>query len=139
MRMPHLGILLALAVAMGSGSAGAQGRNIAVQPKAGSSTAGFYTDSWAVVVGINDYQHPRIPKLRYAVNDARAIEQALLGQGFRRDRIITLVDAQATKSAIERVLGDQLRTKMGAEDRLLGSSPATARPTSSAPAISKAS
>lgn len=58
-------------------------------------------------------------KLRYAVNDVRAVERVLLAQGFRRDRILTLTDAQATKAAIERVLADQLRAKMGASDRLL--------------------
>ncbi len=79
----------------------------------------FYTDSWAVIIGINRYQHPRIPKLRYAVNDARAVERALLAQGFRRDRIITLTDAQATKAAIEGLLGDQLRGQIGPNDRLL--------------------
>ena len=76
-------------------------------------------ESWAVLIGINRYQHPRIPKLRYAVNDARAIERALLAQGFRQDRILTLTDDKATKSAIERLLGDQLRQQVEANDRLL--------------------
>ncbi|MBI2467225.1 MAG: caspase family protein [Candidatus Rokubacteria bacterium] len=79
----------------------------------------LYVDSWAVIIGVNDYQHRRVPKLRYAVNDARAIEQTLLAQGFRRDRIVTLIDGQATKAAIERLLGDQLRAQMSANDRLL--------------------
>jgi formylglycine-generating enzyme required for sulfatase activity len=76
-------------------------------------------ESWAVVIGINRYQHPRIPKLRYAVNDAQAVERTLLAQGFRRERVFTLTDEQATKSAIERLLGDQLRQQVGAQDRLL--------------------
>jgi KDO2-lipid IV(A) lauroyltransferase len=71
-----------------------------------------------VVIGINDYAHPRVPKLRYAVNDARSIEAALLGQEFRRDRVIALLDAQATKSRIETVLGDELRQKVGGNDRV---------------------
>jgi hypothetical protein len=79
---------------------------------------GVYGDSWAVIIGINDYQHPRIAKLRYAVNDARAIEQLLLAQGFRPDRIVTLIDRQATKARIETVLGDDLKQKMAANDRL---------------------
>lgn len=79
----------------------------------------FYRDSWAVIIGINDYQHPRIPKLRYAVNDARAIERSLLAQGFRPERIVTLVDREATKARIETTLGDELRQKLGPEDRLL--------------------
>ncbi len=97
----------------------AQQRDIGVAPEGGAAGTAFYTDSWAVIIGINDYQHPRVPKLRYAVNDARAIERALLAQGFSRERIVTLIDGQATKAAIERVLGDQLRGRMGPDDRLL--------------------
>ena len=92
-----------------------------VDPAQGPGAAGqsFYLDSWAVIIGINDYQHRRVPKLSYAVNDARAIERTLLAQGFRRERVFTLLDTQATKVAIERLLGDQLRVQMGANERLL--------------------
>jgi formylglycine-generating enzyme len=91
---------------------------------AGQSTPGgrgqaLAGESWAVLIGINRYQHPRIPKLRYAVNDAQAMERALRAQGFRQDRILTLTDDKATKSAIERLLGDQLRQQVEANDRLL--------------------
>src|SRR5262245_11978156 len=57
-----------------------------------STGSGLYSDSWAVVIGINDYQHPRVPKLRYAANDARAVEQTLLTQSFPPDHIIRLLD-----------------------------------------------
>jgi formylglycine-generating enzyme required for sulfatase activity len=92
--------------------------NVAPLPRAVSETT-VYGASWAVIIGVNDYQHPRVPKLRYAVNDARSMERELLNQGFLRDRVIMLVDRQATKAAIERVIGDELRTRMGREDRLL--------------------
>jgi hypothetical protein len=119
MRILTLAALLGLSLTVESTSILAQSRTIVPEAKPGTpATAAFYADSWAVVIGINDYQHPRIPKLRYAVNDARSVEQTLLAQGFRRDRIITLVERQATKAAIERVLGDQLRTQMGSGDRL---------------------
>jgi formylglycine-generating enzyme required for sulfatase activity len=114
--LPWAALLLLAAL---SGPASAQ-RTIGVQPAPGAkSPGGFYADSWAVIIGINDYQHPRVPKLRYAVNDARAIEGELLAQGFRRDRVITLLDRKATRSAIEEVLGDDLRTKVGKDDRVL--------------------
>src|SRR5438128_5925948 len=29
--------------------------------------------NWAVVIGINTYQHPEVPALSYAVNDARSV------------------------------------------------------------------
>jgi formylglycine-generating enzyme required for sulfatase activity len=112
-----------------------QGRDIDVKPKSSTSaprqpsttggpTTGLslpatYADSWAVIIGINDYQHPRVPKLGYAVNDAMAVERALLSQGFRRDRIFTMIDAKATKAEIERVLADDLRARVGPEDRVL--------------------
>ena len=112
--------VIALAVTVGAGVAGAQEPRTLVPTLApGAPGAGFYADSWAVIIGINDYQHARVPKLRYAVNDAQAVEQALLAQGFRRDRIVALVDAQATKSRIERLLGDELRRKVGPNDRVL--------------------
>ena len=68
--------LSALAVLLLVTPAPAQ-RNIGLAPAPGTAGAGFYADSWAVVIGINDYAHPRVPKLRYAVNDARSIEAAV--------------------------------------------------------------
>jgi len=100
------------------GSAAAQ-RTIEVQPASGAAGVGVYGESWAVVIGIDDYQHPRVPKLRYAVNDARAVERTLRALGFRSDRIVTLLDRQATKAAIEQIVGDDLRAKVGPNDRVL--------------------
>ncbi len=111
-------LLTAFAVFLPPGSAPAQ-RDVGVQPAPGKAEETSYGDSWAVLIGINRYQHPRIPKLRYAVNDAQAVERTLLAQGFRHDRIFTLTDDRATKAAIERLLGDQLRQQVGAKDRLL--------------------
>jgi formylglycine-generating enzyme required for sulfatase activity len=100
----------------GTGTARPEARRSAAT---GSGPSALYGESWAVLIGINRYQHPRIPKLRYAVNDAKAVERALLAQGFRPDRIVTLTEDQATKAAIERLLGDQLRQQVGETDRLL--------------------
>ena len=117
-----IALALALAgvvLAAGAIPSEAQTRNITPQAVSKTAGSGIYADSWAVIVGINDYQHPRIPKLRYAVNDARAVERTLLAQGFRPDRIVTLVDGEATKHRIESVLGDDLRRKVGPNDRVL--------------------
>src|SRR6266850_6109077 len=70
-------------------------------------------EAWAVIIGINRYQHPRIPHLRYAVNDARSVERALREQGFTPQRILTLLEGEATKARIETVLGDELRQRIG--------------------------
>jgi formylglycine-generating enzyme required for sulfatase activity len=110
-------LLTAVAVLLPASSGAAQ-REVEGPPAPGGAQARS-GESWAVLIGINRYQHPRIPKLRYAVNDAQALERALLAQGFRQDRILTLTDEKATKAAIERLLGDQLRQQVGANDRLL--------------------
>jgi formylglycine-generating enzyme required for sulfatase activity len=115
----HILLLLAgLAVLLPVGAAAAQtSPGVQLPPSAGGQTGPG--ESWAVLIGINRYQHPRIPKLRAAVNDAQAVERALLAQGFRHDRILALTDEKATKAAIERLLGDQLRQQVGPNDRLL--------------------
>lgn len=76
----------------------------------------IYENSWAVVIGINQYQ--KWPKLQYAVNDAQAVKEKLVTLGFPPSNIIYLKDEQATKMEIERTLGDRLRRKMGENDRV---------------------
>ena len=117
----RLGItLLSLFITLGLTTSGAvQTRDISPRSHTGASGSGVYGESWAVVIGINDYDNPNVPKLRYAVNDARSVQKALLGQGFPANRITVLLDKQATKASIERVLGDELRQKMAENDRLV--------------------
>jgi len=91
----------------------------AVSAPGGDAKKSLYHESWAVVVGINDYQH--WPKLRYAVNDANAIEDTLVTKfGFKRENIRKLVDGQATRERIMQVLGDELTDgrKVQREDRV---------------------
>jgi len=79
----------------------------------------YYRESWAVIVGINDYQN--WPKLRYAVNDANAIEQILVAKfGFPSDHIRKLIDRDATRQRIMEVLGDEFTdgNKVQREDRV---------------------
>jgi peptidoglycan/xylan/chitin deacetylase (PgdA/CDA1 family)/uncharacterized caspase-like protein len=79
----------------------------------------FYRESWAVIIGINDYQN--WPKLRYAVNDAAAIEETLVNKfGFKRDHIRKLIDHDATRQRIMQVLGDEFTdvNKVQREDRV---------------------
>ena len=66
-----------------------------------------YRRSWAVIIGIDDYQN--WPKLRYAVNDATAIEQTLVSKfGFKPENIRKLINRDATRQRIMQVLGDEL-------------------------------
>jgi uncharacterized caspase-like protein len=86
---------------------------------AADSKRSFYRESWAVIIGVNDYQN--WPKLRYAVNDATAVEEALVNRfGFRRDHIRKLIDHEATRQRIMQVLGDEFTdvNKVQREDRV---------------------
>ena len=88
-------------------------------PGAPEAKHSFYRESWAVIIGINDYQ--RWPKLRYAVNDANGIEEVLTGKfGFKKENIRKLLDGDATRQRIMQVLGDELSdgNKVQREDRV---------------------
>ena len=74
----------------------------------------FYAKSWAVVIGINTYQH--FPSLEYALNDSTAIETRLRSMGFD---VVSLRNTQATRENILRVLKEQLPQQVGREDRLV--------------------
>lgn len=66
-----------------------------------------YQNSWAVVIGINDYA--KWPKLQYAVQDANSIRDMLIGRlGFSSDKVITLTNADATRNNILSVFHDKL-------------------------------
>ena len=91
----------------------------AAPPAPAEKKPGFYRDSWAVIIGINDYLH--WPKLRYAVNDANGIEEALITKfGFKKENIRKLLNGDATRQRIMQVLGDELTdsTKVQREDRV---------------------
>lgn len=76
-----------------------------------------YDESWAVVIGINDYLH--VPKLQFAVNDATAIRNLLINKfGFESQNVFALYDREATKNKILTLLGDELPFKLGENDRL---------------------
>jgi hypothetical protein len=74
-----------------------------------------YRKSWAVVIGINNYQ--KWPKLQYAVRDAENVIKRLHRLGF--DEVIPIFDAAATRQNILRVLGDELYNKTADDDRVL--------------------
>jgi peptidoglycan/xylan/chitin deacetylase (PgdA/CDA1 family)/tetratricopeptide (TPR) repeat protein len=79
----------------------------------------FYRESWAVIVGINDYES--WPKLRYAVNDANGIEEILVAKyGFKHENIRKLIDRKATRQNILEILGDEFTDgkKVQREDRV---------------------
>jgi len=77
-----------------------------------------YNNSWAVVIGINDYQHAS--PLSFAVQDAQAVAAILTSQfAFPTDRIRLLLDAQATRQTIERTFLSLAGDKVHPDDRVL--------------------
>jgi hypothetical protein len=82
-----------------------------------SKKQSFYKNSWAVIIGINDYI--RAPKLKYAVRDAEEFTEVLVNYyGFKRENIVKLIDREATRGNIMKAF-DKLRSKAGKEDRVL--------------------
>jgi uncharacterized caspase-like protein len=69
----------------------------------------FTRQRWAVVVGVSDYQDPAIPDLKYADDDARAVYDFLLSPaagmgGFDEEKVLLLIDEEATYSALRNAL-----------------------------------
>jgi peptidoglycan/xylan/chitin deacetylase (PgdA/CDA1 family)/uncharacterized caspase-like protein len=84
-----------------------------------SAEAALYRESWAVVIGINDYQ--KWPKLSYAVNDAQGVREILVERfRFKPENIQVLLDAEATRERILSALGDVLSdtNKVKRDDRV---------------------
>jgi Caspase domain len=59
----------------------------------------YYSDSWALVIGINDYQYAS--RLSYACNDAEAVASVLVNElHFPKSQLSILKDGGATRQAI---------------------------------------
>jgi peptidoglycan/xylan/chitin deacetylase (PgdA/CDA1 family)/tetratricopeptide (TPR) repeat protein len=91
--------------------------NVTSTPTGGRPS--LYRESFALIVGINDYQN--WPKLRYAVNDANSVEDALVNKfGFKRENVRKLIDRDATRQRILEILGDDFTDgkKIQRDDRV---------------------
>jgi len=83
---------------------GLRGQAVAQAPPAPENP---YRESFAVVVGIDDYQN--WPKLRYAANDARAVREVLIAKHqFKAENVFLLLNQEATRESILSLLGDRL-------------------------------
>jgi len=79
----------------------------------------FYRESWAVVIGIDAYKN--WPKLSYAANDARAVQDLLVRRyHFKPENVTLLLNEEATRDRILSTLGDQLAdgAKVKKDDRV---------------------
>ena len=66
-----------------------------------------YHNSWAVVIGINEYRN--WPKLQYAVQDANAVRDTLISRmGFSAERVFALNNLDATRNNILALFHDKL-------------------------------
>ncbi len=89
----------------------------AFEPEKAVVTTG-YQNSWAIVIGINDYK--KWPPLHYAVQDAQAIYDTLINQmGFEKSKVLMLQNKQATRNGILSLFHDQLgQGKLKKDDRV---------------------
>jgi hypothetical protein len=82
----------------------------------------LYTPSrrnvWALVVGINEY--PKLPRLKYAVNDAREFQRLLVEKNrVPAENVFLLLNAEATLGNLRSVLGTQLRSAASKDDMVI--------------------
>lgn len=105
-----LPLILDRLVAEGYRFAAWDGASFSVKGEARAAPAAVttgYANSWAVVIGINDYQ--KWPKLQYAVNDANAVHDVLVQRfGFAPERVLMLKDGEATRNRILALFHDAL-------------------------------
>jgi uncharacterized caspase-like protein len=93
----------------------------------------YYDKSWAIVIGINNYQASNIRDLDYGVSDAEGIAQVLVNKmGFSADRVFVVLEPpptsqllfrlhsdRATKAVVENLMFTQVPELVGPDDRLL--------------------
>ena len=78
---------------------------------------GIYDRSWALIIGINDYEN--VPDLHYAVEDALAIKNMLINEfNFSRNNVRVLIDKEATQSNINKEMSKLLKSA-GVNDRVV--------------------
>ena len=101
-----------------------QSRDLVVHAReAAPSEPNLYSNSWAVVIGINSYRDPRVPSLRFAEHDAQAVAEQLPSVGFPPENITLLLASRHPEkiesSQLLKLLHDDLHEKMNKEDQFL--------------------
>lgn len=77
-----------------------------------------YGRSYAIVVGIDEYEH--VSPLGFAKNDAKAVAESLGRFGFEKDDVIVLLDRDATREGIRDAYLDFTEDgRMEPDDRLV--------------------
>ncbi len=85
----------------------------------GAAYQSKYSNSWALIIGIDKYKH--VSPLGYATNDAKAMADILEKRfGFPKENISLLLDDKATVGAIRKTfLGYTNKKKIQPDDRVL--------------------
>lgn len=79
--------------------------------------APHYSQSWALIIGIDKYRNA--PPLQTAANDARAIADLLVSRfGFDNDHVVLLLDEDATRDAIHQEHMKFTDDAIGDDDRV---------------------
>ena len=77
----------------------------------------IYSNQWALIIGINDYQN--LDPLNFAVNDANEVKNLLIDKyGFSKENIRYLSDSKATKDNIMFAFNEILLSA-GEKDRVV--------------------
>lgn len=97
-------------------------RGVFYTPPKGVKRTGFkkttkiYDRSYAVVIGVNQYQNDNLPDLQGAVRDARRVAEVFAAHGME---VKLFLDGAATRKAIVQHIGDELPNNLGPDDRVL--------------------
>ena len=111
---PVVAAVLWSALLTGSDVSLAKDRDLTPMPKVAAGSVAIGGEYWALIVGIDQYQHA--PPLDSAVQDATAVREVLVTRyGFSRRHVIELLDQQATGPNIKDALY-RLTQEAGPED-----------------------
>ena len=81
------------------------------------------SDRWAVVIGVGRYESREVPPLAYAVADAEALYQVLIGPGgFKKEHVLLLTDRTERKPTLRNIkwaLGTFLTRSAQKDDTVL--------------------
>ena len=81
------------------------------------TTEDIYDNSWAVIIGIDDYHNHS--NLQYAVEDAKAVNEMLLSKfNYSKENVKLLLNEDATKTNIQNTVAD-ISVNAGENDRIL--------------------
>ena len=84
-----------------------------------ASNLAFYQNSYAVIIGINNYKHAEINDLNYAVEDAKSIANLLTSKlGFSEENVHLILEEDATRDFIKEKLYE-IAMEAGENDRIL--------------------